>query len=104
MDCQQEIPFNATDLEKDKVAQMEEVIGSKEERRKRKKKLEVSTLFRYYKKRPSGDNLKTVSLDDPEINSSHLEGGTAAVEMLQAQLLPEKKKDKVLNKEKGAVC
>ena len=32
-----------------------EEIGSKEERRKRKKKIEVADLFRYYKKRPSTD-------------------------------------------------
>ena len=35
-----------------------EEIGSKEERRKRKKKIEVAELFRYYKKRPSTDNPK----------------------------------------------
>lgn len=35
-----------------------EELGSKEERRKRKKKIEVAELFRYYKKRPSTDNPK----------------------------------------------
>lgn len=33
-----------------------EEIGSKEERRKRKKKIEVSELFRCYKKRPSNES------------------------------------------------
>lgn len=42
------------EAEKDKNVDMEE-IGSKEERRKRKKKIEVSELFRCYKKRPSNE-------------------------------------------------
>ena len=33
-----------------------EEIGSKEERRKRKKKIEVTELFRCYKKRPSNES------------------------------------------------
>lgn len=35
-----------------------EEIGSKEERRKRKKKIEVSELFRCYKKRPSNETVR----------------------------------------------
>lgn len=52
----QEIPF-PTSGEGEKVVNMAE-IGSKEERRKRKKKIEVAELFRYYKKRPSTENPK----------------------------------------------
>ncbi|XP_046459189.1 PHD finger protein 20-like isoform X2 [Daphnia pulex] len=49
------IPFpKQMEAEKDKNVDMEE-IGSKEERRKRKKKIEVSELFRCYKKRPSNE-------------------------------------------------
>ena len=39
-----------------------EEIGSKEERRKRKKKIEVADLFRYYKKRPSTDTKESGGL------------------------------------------
>lgn len=46
-----EIPFTNSQ-EAEKVANAAE-IGSKEERRKRKKKIEVAELFRCYKKRPS---------------------------------------------------
>ena len=35
-----------------------EEIGSKEERRKRKKKIEVAELFRCYKKRPSNESAR----------------------------------------------
>ncbi|KAI9559098.1 hypothetical protein GHT06_015887 [Daphnia sinensis] len=53
-----EIPFpKQTETEKDKIVDMEE-IGSKEERRKRKKKIEVSELFRCYKKRPSNEAVR----------------------------------------------
>jgi hypothetical protein len=52
----QEIPFpKPTETDKDKIVDMEE-IGSKEERRKRKKKIEVTELFRCYKKRPSNES------------------------------------------------
>lgn len=70
-----------------------EEIGSKEERRKRKKKIEVSELFRCYKKRPSSENARDG--DTPNELILKEEEKDAVVEPVPVHALsPEKKKKK----------
>ena len=99
-----------------------EEIGSKEERRKRKKKIEVADLFRYYKKRPSTDTKEIGGLplikDDTTSPTPKEESPPAAVKIespipatpVPVEKLPaeepdemeveQKKKKKKKNKEK----
>lgn len=59
-----EIPFPPP-AEGEQLLPMADEIGSKEERRKRKKKIEVADLFRYYKKRPSTESSPTPPVTGP---------------------------------------
>ena len=62
-------------------------IGSKEERRKKNKKIEVSELFRSFKKQKSQPFLKE---DEPNVESE-----------TQPQPAQVKKKERVINRSKG---
>ena len=62
-------------------------IGSKEERRKKNKKIEVSELFRSFKKQKSQPFLKE---DEPNVESE-----------TQPQPVQVKKKERVINRSKG---
>lgn len=81
-----------------------EEIGSKEERRKRKKKIEVSELFRCYKKRPSNESPRDGGTPNELDSKEEIKDNvTPDVNALQNQLptKKKKKKDKKLIKEHG---
>lgn len=107
----QEIPFpKQSEAEKDKVVDMEE-IGSKEERRKRKKKIEVSELFRCYKKRPSNESARDGGTPNELITKEEEKEAMAESASTQGPPAADKrkkkkkeKKERKLIKDHGNLC